>query len=260
MKRAKTKITVEQKLRFLYDLQLIHSRINTIRSIRGELPLEIRDLEDSIKGLETRIETNQAELEEINKNIKNKEIAIQNSKQATERYTKQLDNVSNNKEYEALSKEIEYQELEIQLNEKKISKETPLIEEKNNIIENTKEEIKEKQEHLESKKKRLDEIVQDTKKEEEFLNEKSLTFSKKIEDRLLAVYEKIRSKVGNGEAVVPIDRGASSGSYFEIPPQLQLEIEERNKIIIDEYSGRILIDSELAKEESKKMKKYFSDL
>ena len=150
--------------------------------------------------------------------------------------------------------------MEIQLNEKKIAEKKTLLQTKKDLIADTQEQITDKKELLKSKKERLEKIVQETKREEEFLIKKSLEFSKKIEDRLLGVYKRIRDKVDNGVSVVPIDRGAASGSYFEIPPQLQLEIEDRNKIIIDEYSGRILIDSELAKEEGEKMKKYFSDL
>lgn len=254
----KTDITVEEKLRALYDLQLVDSRIDKIRSVRGELPLEVQDLEDEVAGLNTRLQKLQDAVSEIETEISNKKNNIEESNALIKKYTKQQDNVRNNREYNSLSKEIEFQELEIQLSEKHIKEFKAQIEQKLQIIEETKEKLAAKEEHLKHKQAELNEILSETEKEEKALLKKSQEFEKNIDERLAKAYKRIRSSVKNGLAVVPVERGASGGSFFVIPPQVQMEIRLRKKIITDEHSGRILVDPELAKEEQEKMEKLFS--
>ncbi len=256
---AKNKeVTVEEKLRALYDLQLIDSRIDEIKNMRGELPLEVNDLEDEVEGLQTRLNNFNTDIENLETSINNKKLNIEEAKALSKKYTEQQKNVRNNREFDSITKEIEYQDLEIQLAEKRISEYQVKIEQKNEIIAVADEKIKGKKDHLKHKKNELSGILEETEKEEELLKKKLIQFSKLIDDRLLNAYKKIRSNVRNGLAVVSIQRGASGGSFFTIPPQRQVEIASRKKIITDEHSGRILIDAELAAEEKKKMDKYFS--
>ena len=253
-------LSVEDKLRAIYDLQLIDSRIDEIRNIRGELPLEVEDLEDEVAGLSTRSEKLKAELEVIEEQIKAKKNSIDEHKEAIKKYTKQQESVRNNREFNSLSKEIEFQELEIQLAEKQMKEMKASIEHKKEIIAQSKEKLELKSNHLKHKKLELDDIMAETAKEEEFLTQKSQEFQEQIEERLLAAYKRIRSSVRNGLAVVSIERGASAGSFFTIPPQTQVEIASRKKIIIDEHSGRILVDSSLAEEEKQKMENLFASI
>jgi len=255
---AKKEVTVEEKLRALYDLQLIDSRIDEITGIRGELPLEVEDLEDEVAGLKTRFEKLKIDLGGVDDSIKAKKIAINESNELIKKYKSQQDNVRNNREFNSLSKEVEFQELEIELAEKHIKEFKAQIAQKKDIIEQTEARITDRTNHLEHKKAELQDIMSETQKEEETLIKKSEDFEKKIEDRLVTAYKRIRSKVKNGLAVVPVERGASGGSYFTIPPQIQAEIASRKKIITDEHSGRILVDLELANEESAKMYKLFA--
>lgn len=256
---AKTKhVTVEDKLRALYDLQLIDSRIDEIKNTRGELPLEIEDLEDDIAGLNKRLDNFATETENLEADITDRKQAIEESNTLIKKYTKQQDNVRNNREFESLSKEVEYQELEIQLANKHISEFKVKISNKEEIIKNSKEKLDGLDVHLKHKKDVLSEIMKETEKEEKVLDKKSEEFGKLIEERLLSAYKRIRSNVKNGLAVVPVERGASKGSYFTIPPQRQMEIAMRKKIITDEHSGRILVDIELATEEKEKMSKFIS--
>ena len=258
---AKNKeLTVEEKLRALYNLQLIDSRVDEIRNVRGELPLEVRDLEDEVEGFKLRLQKLEDNLTDIDNQIKNKKIFIEESKSSIKKYNEQQKNVRNNREFNSLAKEIEFQELEIQLAEKHIKEFKAQTEQKNEVIENTKERLSEREEHLKHKKNDLDAILAETEKEEKILLDKSDEYKTKIEDRLAKAYSKIRSSVKNGLAVVPIERGASGGSYFTIPPQVQVEIAARKKIITDEHSGRILVDSELAEEQKVKMEKMFSKI
>lgn len=254
----KTEVTVEEKLRALYDLQLIDSRIDEIRNVRGELPLEVEDLEDEVAGLNTRIQKHDADLEVIDNDIKTKKILIDDAKASIKKYAEQQKNVRNNREFNALSKEVEFQELEIELAEKHIKEYRASIEQKKDVIAQTKEKLEDRQKHLVHKKGELDEILAETQKEEEMLTKKSNDFETQIESRLITAYKRIRNNVKNGLAVVPVERGASGGSYFTIPPQVIVEIAGRRKIITDEHSGRILVDEELAKEEQEKMQKMFS--
>ncbi len=253
----KNDVTVEEKLRSLYDLQLVDSRIDEIRNVRGELPLEVEDLEDEVAGLNRRLEKLDADIEVIDNDIKNKKNQIEESKTAIKKYSEQQKNVRNNREFNALSKEVEFQELEIELSEKHIKEYKAKIEQKKEVITQTKEKLSERQEHLKHKKGELDEILKETEKEEQALINKSKEYEKNIEDRLVEAYNRIRSNVKNGLAVVPVERGASGGSFFTIPPQVIMEIAGRKKIITDEHSGRILVDEELAKEEQEKMEGMF---
>nr|WP_294785900.1 C4-type zinc ribbon domain-containing protein [uncultured Flavobacterium sp.] len=253
-------LSVEDKLRAIYDLQLIDSRIDEIRNVRGELPLEVEDLEDEVAGLSTRSEKLKSELEVIEEQIKAKKNAIDEHKEVIKKYTKQQESVRNNREFNSLTKEVEFQELEIQLAEKQIKEMKASIEHKKEVISNLKEKLDAKSSHLKHKKSELDAIMAETQKEEVFLTEKSAEFAAQIEDRLLAAYNRIRTSVRNGLAVVSIERGASAGSFFTIPPQTQVEIASRKKIITDEHSGRILVDSALADEEKEKMEQLFSKI
>ncbi|TGV03233.1 zinc ribbon domain-containing protein [Flavivirga rizhaonensis] len=256
----KKEVTVEERLRALYDLQLIDSRIDEIRNVRGELPLEVRDLEDEVAGLSIRLEKLVASLEVIDNDITSKKNLIEESKALIKKYSEQQKNVRNNREYNSLTKEVEFQELEIQLAEKHIKEFKTQIEQKKEVIAETKGRLKERETHLKHKKGELDAILAETEKEEQALIEKSETYKTQIEERLVAAYNRIRVNVKNGLAVVPIERGASGGSFFTIPPQVQVEIASRKKVITDEHSGRILVDAALAEEQKAKMEKMFSKL
>ena len=251
----KTKATVESKLRALYDLQLIDSRIDEIVNVRGELPLEVEDLENEIAGLTTNSEKISAEIEENENQISEQKQIIENAKELLKKYDEKLKNVRNNREYNSIVKEQEYQDLESQLAEKKINELKARIEQKKEGLATITEKINERNAHLKSKKSELDEILKETHKEEDLLQKKSAEFEKVIEENLILSYKRIRGSVKNGLAIVSVERGASGGSYFSIPPQVQLEIASINKIITDEHSGRILVDSELAKEEQAKIQK-----
>jgi hypothetical protein len=254
----KTEISVEERLRALYDLQLIDARIDQIRNVRGELPLEVEDLEDEVAGLTKRVENTNTEIGAYNDEIKVKKNLIESAKEMIKKYGEQQKNVRNNRAYESLNKEIEYQELEIELAEKQINQLKALIEQKKEALTQTEEKLGERQNHLKHKKDELDAILAETQKEEDLLLKKSAEFEKKVEDRLVNAYKRIRGSVRNGLAVVPVERGASAGSFFTIPPQVQLEIASRKKIITDEHSGRILVDAELANEEREKMEALFT--
>ena len=256
----KVEYSVEEKLRAMYDLQLIDSRIDKIRSVRGELPLEVEDLEDEIEGLGFRINKINEELSELELGIKEKQNKIEESKAMITKYNDQQKNVRNNRAFESLSKEIEFQELEIQYSEKQINELKAEIEEKKEKLEETTALKDERKAHLDHKKDELNSIMKETEKEESALMKKSEEFEKKIDDSLLISYKKIRSSVKNGLAIVPVERGASAGSFFVIPPQVQLDIASRKKFITDEYSGRILVDKDLAEDEEKKMEKIFNSI
>ncbi|WP_242204799.1 zinc ribbon domain-containing protein [Aestuariivivens insulae] len=256
----KKEATVEERLRALYDLQLIDSRIDEIRNVRGELPLEVRDLEDEVAGLNIRLEKLVSSLELIDNDIASKKNLIEEAKTLIKKYTEQQKNVRNNREYNSLTKEVEFQELEIELAEKHIREFKAQIEQKKEIIAETKERLKERETHLKHKKGELDAILAETEKEELALIAKSEEYKEQIEARLVTAYNRIRGSVKNGLAVVPIERGASGGSFFTIPPQVQVEIASRKKVITDEHSGRILVDAALAEEQKAKMEKLFSKL
>jgi predicted nucleic acid-binding Zn-ribbon protein len=253
-KSSKTQ-TPEDKLRALYALQVIDSRIDKIRTVRGELPLEVEDLEDEIEGLTTRVETLTNGMNELETEISNRENEIKDAKEMIKKYEGQQSKVRNNREYDSLSKEIEFQQLEIELAEKRIKEFKAQIAGKKEVLEAATEKLENRKQDLEIKKSELDEIVAETEKEEEFLQAKSESAEKDIEQRLLRAYKRIRGAAKNGLAVVPIDREASGGSFIKIPPQVQLDIAARKRIIVDEHSGRILVDQVLAEEETEKVEK-----
>ena len=257
---ATKELSVEEKLRAIYDLQLIDSRIDEIRNVRGELPLEVEDLEDEVAGLSSRSEKLKSDLEVMEEQIKVKKNAIEEHQEAIKKYTKQQDSVRNNREFNSLTKEVEFQELEIQLTEKHIKEMKASMEHKKQVIADSKERLDQKSTHLKHKKAELSDIMSETEKEETFLTQKSAEYETLIEDRLLAAYKRIRSSVRNGLAVVSIERGASAGSFFTIPPQTQVEIAARKKIITDEHSGRILVDQMLADEQKEKMQQLFAKI
>lgn len=256
---AKNKeVTVEKKLRALYDLQLIDSRVDEIKNVRGELPLEIEDLEDQIVGLNKRLSNLNEGVTNLKDEISAKKLVIEEANVLLKKYAEQQKNVRNNREFNSISKETEYQELEIELSEKRIKEYKAKIEQKNTVVDSTKENISKQQDLLKHKSDELDDIMGDTMKEEELLLKKSKEYSELIDDHLLKAYNRIRSTVKNGLAVVSIERGASGGSFFTIPPQRQVEIASRKKIITDEHSGRILVDGALAEEEKEKINKLLS--
>jgi hypothetical protein len=236
-------VSVEQKLIALYSLQQIDSQVDRIRIIRGELPLEVQDLEDEIIGLETRIENYKEEVVALEKSIKDKQLAIKESQSLIKRYEEQQQNVRNNREYDSLSKEIEYQTLEIQLAEKRIKEFRTSLEQKQSEITDAEENLSERQSDLRLKQKELEDIVTETDKEEKTLIDKSNDNQKFIEERLLRAYKRIRKNARNGLAVVQIERDACGGCFSKIPPQRQLDIRMHKKIIVCEYCGRILVDS-----------------
>ena len=254
MSRTK-KYTPEETLRSLFNLQFIDSRIDSMREVRGELPMEVNDLEDEMAGLNKRLDKIEEEIGELNSLIQDKKNIIEESKITIKKYLEQQKNVRNNREFDSLSKEIEYQELEAQLAEKRIKENAVRIDDKKEALDEVKELLKAKEEALEAKNNELKEIVSETEREEKLLLDESEKASKSIEERFLKAYKRIRGASKNGLAVVPVERGASGGSFIKIPPQVQLDIAARKKIIVDEHSGRILVDALLAEEQSTKMKR-----
>jgi len=248
-------VSVEQKLIALYTLQNIDSQVDNIKIIRGELPLEVQDLEDEIAGLETRIKKFNDENEKINREITDWLNSKKESETLITRYKDQQMNVRNNREYDALTKEIEFQELEIQLSDKKIEESNARIESLKTDIAQAQENLDERKADLEAKKGELADIVTETEKEEQNLIDKSKQNEKFIEDRLLTAYKRIRKNARNGLAVVQVERDACGGCFNKIPPQHQMDIKMHKKIIVCEYCGRILVDSDVVKKVNEKMKK-----
>lgn len=245
-KKDPTDLTVEEKLKTLYQLQTTLSAIDEKRALRGELPLEVKDLEDEIVGLNTRIDKIQKEIAEFQSAMTQKKGEINTAQTSVERYKQQLDDVANNREYDTLSKEIEFQTLEIELCNKKIKEAQLKVEEKNHELEETKQLVDDRNKDLEEKKGELDEIMQETRAEEEKLKAKAAELEKKIEPRLLTSFKRIRKNARNGLGIVYVQRDACGGCFNKIPPQRQLDIKMHKKIIVCEYCGRILIDPELA--------------
>jgi len=244
-KTSETELTIEEKLRALYSLQLVDSEIDKIRTLRGELPLEVQDLEDEVAGLETRINNLKSEIAEMEKSLLNKNNEIITSQGLIKKYEEQQNNVRNNREYDSLSKEIEFQALEIELCNKKIREFTVLLNEKKEVMTEALNVLEERTKDLDGKKAELDDITRDTQKEEEVLDKKSVELQTKIEERLLTAYKRIRINARNGLAVVSVQRDACGGCFNQIPPQRQLDIKSRKKIIVCEYCGRILVDDEI---------------
>lgn len=244
--KAEKEITVEEKLKALYELQKAVSKIDEIKILRGELPLEVQDLEDEIIGLNTRMENFETEIADIIATISSKKIEIEESKIKIAKYKEQQDNVRNNREYDNLSKEIEFQTLEIELSEKRIREYTASLETKQVDQKVTAEQLAERKLDLDLKKGELNEIVSETKQEEEKLREHAKEIEALIEPRLVTAFKRIRKNARNGLAVVYVQRDACGGCFNKIPAQRQLDIRLRKKIIVCEYCGRILVDQELA--------------
>lgn len=245
-KKNPQELTVEQKLKTLFQLQTTLSKIDEIKTLRGELPLEVQDLEDEIAGLSTRIERIKNEVAELKTAIAGKKVEIETAKASVAKYKEQQDNVRNNREYDFLSKEIEFQTLEIELCEKRIKEFTEQEEEKSKEVVQCTATLEERQKDLEVKKNELDEIISETKQEEEKLRDKAKELETKIEPRLLQSFKRIRKNSRNGLGIVYVQRDACGGCFNKIPPQRQLDIRSRKKIIVCEYCGRIMIDPELA--------------
>jgi len=239
-------LSVEEKLKNLYQLQLMLSEIDKIRILRGELPLEVEDLEDEIEGLKTRISNTEAEMTELRSRINELKTRIDLANQQLAKYKEQLDNVANSREYDLLNKEIEFQQLDVELCNKRIREATTQEKAKEEYLEKNKQVLENRNQDLEVKKNELDEIIAETKAEEEKLREKSKNLELSIEPRLLQAFKRIRKNSRNGLGIVYVQRDACGGCFAKIPPQRQLDVRMRKKVIVCEYCGRILIDPELA--------------
>ena len=245
-KKDPTDLTVEEKLKALYQLQTTLSGIDENRALRGELPLEVEDLEDEIAGLNTRIEKIKNEMDQFERAVTQKQQEIEDAKASLERYHAQLETVSNNREYDTLSKEIEFQELEIELCNKKIREGQYKMQDCERDLRKAEDLKADREKGLVEKRSELEDIMAETREEEDRLHEKALDLEKKIEPRLLASFKRIRNGARNGLGIVYVQRGACGGCFNKIPPQRQLDIKMHKKIIPCEYCGRILIDPELA--------------
>ena len=245
IKKVSKTITVEDKLKALYQLQCVDAEIDDIRIVRGELPLEVQDLEDEITGFNTRITKHNKEIQSLDEELSANKIKVKESKALIKKYDKQLENIKNNREYESLSKEIEFQNLEIELCRKKAKeiKAKTLIQ--NGVVQSTNEILQARGKELKQKNKQLEEITTETEKEEKALIRKSDKAKKVIEERLLNAYERIRKNVRNGLAVVSVDRDACGGCFNKIPSQRQLDIKMHKKVIVCEHCGRVLVDAKM---------------
>ncbi len=244
--KVEQEITVEDKLSALYHLQKVVSKIDEIKTLRGELPLEVQDLEDEIVGLTTRLENFNSEIAEVTTAITQKKIEIEEASIKIKKYEEQRENVRNNREYDNLSKEIEFQTLEIELCEKRIREYTAAKERKTEEQKHAAEQLAERKLDLDQKKGELNEIIAETKQEEEKLRESAKKIETKIEDRLLTAFKRIRKNARNGLGVVSVERDACGGCFNKIPAQRQMDIKLHKKVIVCEYCGRILVDKELA--------------
>ena len=245
-KKDPTDLSVEEKLKTLYQLQTTLSSIDEKKALRGELPLEVQDLEDEIAGLTTRVDKIESEINEFNAAVSQKKAEIGQAQISVDRYKMQLEEVKNNREYDTLSKEIEFQSLEIELCNKKIKEAIVKINERDRDLNSVREQIAARTDDLEQKRNELNEIMQETREEEEKLKDKAEVFETKIESRLLSSFKRIRKNARNGLGIVYVQRDACGGCFNKIPPQRQLDIKMHKKIIVCEYCGRILVDPELA--------------
>ena len=245
-KKDPTDLSVEEKLKTLYQLQTTLSSIDEKKALRGELPLEVQDLEDEIAGLTTRVDKIESEINEFNAAVSQKRAEIGQAQISVDRYKMQLEEVKNNREYDTLSKEIEFQSLEIELFNKKIKEAIVKINERDRDLNSVREQIAARTDDLEQKRNELNEIMQETREEEEKLKDKAKVFETKIESRLLSSFKRIRKNARNGLGIVYVQRDACGGCFNKIPPQRQLDIKMHKKIIVCEYCGRILVDPELA--------------
>ncbi|WP_163717203.1 zinc ribbon domain-containing protein [Mangrovibacterium lignilyticum] len=238
-------VPISEKLKALFELQTVASDIDKIKILRGELPLEVQDLEDDITGLKTRISNFEDDVRNLETSIQNRKAAIKESEALITKYTEQQNNVRNNREYDSLNKEIEFQKLEIELSEKRIREFTTEMNSKKETIDSSKVQLSDREEDLDRKKKELDEITAETKIEEEKLKGKGEKIENMIETRLLTAFKRIRKNARNGLAVVTVQRDACGGCFNKIPPQRQMDIANRKKIIVCEYCGRILVDKDI---------------
>jgi predicted nucleic acid-binding Zn-ribbon protein len=241
-KKKAAENTIEEKLNGLYNLQKVDSKIDKIRTIRGELPLEVQDLEDEIEGLTTRLDKLKEENAELEQLVSDRKNLIKEAKAAIKKYTEQQKNVRNNREFDSISKEIEFQELEMELSDKKINEAKANIEHKAEVLTAATEKLDERQKDLDIKKNELKEISAETEKDEEKLMKESVKAKKSIEDRLVVAYERLRNNSRNGLAVVSIERDSCGGCFNKIPPQRQLDIQARKKFIVCEHCGRMLVE------------------
>lgn len=244
--KQEKELTVEERLKTLYQLQTILSEVDRIKTIRGELPLEVQDLEDEIAGLQTRIQNYKNDIDKLDDDVKKQKRDIDEAKARIDKYTEQQNNVRNNREFDFLTKEIEYEHLNIELAEKRINEFTKQIEQRNADVATAEENLADRNHILEDKKGELNEIVSETKQDEEKLREQAKKLEGKIEPRLLTAFKRIRKNARNGLGIVYIQRNACGGCFNRIPPQRQMEIKMHKKVIVCEYCGRILIDPELA--------------
>lgn len=240
-----TEMTIEQKLKLLYELQTVASEKDKLKVLRGELPLEVQDLEDEIAGLKTRINNYKDDIKNLETAVSNRKAAIEESKTLIKKYTAQQDNVRNNREFDSLSKEIEFQNLEIELSEKRIREHTADLTKKKEAIEAAQKSFGEREEDLTNKQNELEEITSETQIETEKLNDKAAKIEEQIEERLLTAFRRIRKNARNGLAVVTVERDACGGCFNKIPPQRQMDIALRKKVIVCEYCGRILVDKDI---------------
>jgi len=248
--KEKIDASVEGKLRSLYELQLIDSKVDRLRIIRGELPLEVEDLADTVAQLETRFENYSKESADLETQVAEKTQAIKDHKANIKKYEGQLGKVKNNREYDAITKEVEFQNLEIQLCEKRVKEYKALIAQKEEFLLSAEKDLKDKKKDLKAKKAELEEIIEETEKEEQDLIKKSAKKSKETEARLLNAYTRVRGNMINGLAVVPVERDACGGCFSKIPPQRQLDIKTHKKVIVCEHCGRILVDPDLVPTEN----------
>ncbi len=247
--KATTKdMKVEDKLKALYELQCVDNKIFEIHTLRGELPLEVQDLEDELAGLDTRIQKLQEDIDNLNKEVSHKKTEIANSEGLIKKYNEQQMNVRNNREYESISKEIEFQTLEIELAEKRIKEYSAAMKQKEEVIDKAKAAYKERQQDLEAKKGELDKIIDETAKEEKRLEKRADDIAKKVEERLLNAYQRTKENTQNRIAVAIVERDACGGCFNRIPPQRQVDIQSRKKLIVCEYCGRILVDPDITED------------
>lgn len=245
-KKSEQTRSVEQRLKALYDLQTILSEIDRIKTIRGELPLEVKDLEDQIEGLNTRIDNYTREISELKQAAKSEKEKISNCESLIKRYNEQMDNVRNNREYDLLQKEVEFQTLEIELAQKHINDYTRTVTNRTADIEATRERLADLEHILSEKQGELNEIVSETRQEEDNLRDQAKALEANVDERTLTAFKRIRKNARNGLGIVYVQRDACGGCFNRIPPQKQMEIRMHKKIIVCEYCGRIMIDPALA--------------
>ena len=245
-KKEITELSVEEKLKALYQLQTTLSAIDEKRALRGELPLEVQDLEDEIEGLNIRVDKIRREIDDFSRAVSQKKAEIAEAESSVERYNRQLNEVKNNREYDTLSKEIEFQTLEIELCNKKIKEALIRIDECERDLEMAERLIEDREHDLQQKRGELDEIMLETKEEEERLRDRAHDLETKIEPRLLSSFNRIRKNARNGLGIVYVQRDACGGCFNKIPPQRQLDVKMHKKVIVCEYCGRIIVDPELA--------------